>query len=77
MNHIIERRTPFLIDEGELILQILAIVQVEKFRSALGIVARQRMGRNIVDLLVADPDNAAIVERVEIVLAGSKHAASP
>ena len=54
---------PPLVDEGEEILQIGAVVQIEEFGGALRIVARQRVRRDIVDLLVADPDDAAVIER--------------
>ena len=62
-----------LIHEGQDVLQILAMMQVEELRRALGIVARQRMGGDVVDLLVADPHDAAVVERVQILLAGAQH----
>ena len=66
-----------LVDEGEEILQVSPVVQVEEFGGALRIVAGQRVRRDIVDLLVADPDDAAVVERREILLAGSQHADPP
>ena len=64
-----------LVDKGQDVLQVLAVVQVEEFGGALGVIARQRMGGDVVDLFVADPDHAAVVERVEIVLAGAQHRA--
>ena len=66
-----------LVDEGQDVLQVLAVVQVEEFGGALRVVARQRVGGDVVDLLVADPDDAAVVERVEILLAGSQHVVPP
>ena len=65
-----------LVHEGQDVLQILAVMQVEEFGGALGVVARQRMGGDVVDLLVADPDDAAVIERIEIVLAGAQHRAN-
>ena len=65
-----------LVDEGQDVLQILAVMQVEELGGALGVVARQRMGGDVVDLLVADPDHAAVIERVEIVLPGAQHRAN-
>ena len=50
-----------LVDEGEEILQVLAVMQVEEFGGALRVVARQRMGGDVVDPLVADPDDAAVI----------------
>ena len=38
------------IDEGQDVLQVLAMVQVEELGGALGVVARQRMGGDVVDL---------------------------
>ena len=61
------------VDEGELVLQIRAPMQIEKFRSALRIVARERVRSDVVDFGVADPDGAAVVQRLEIVLARSQH----
>ena len=66
-----------LVDEGEDVLQLFAVVQVEEFGGALRVVARQRMGRDVVDLLVADPDDATVVQRFEILLAGPQHGVLP
>ena len=59
-------RAPYavVIDEGQDVLQVLAMVQIEEFGGTRGVVPRQRVGCNIVDLLVADPDDAAVVERL-------------
>ena len=62
-----------LVDEGELVLQILAVMQVEEIGRHARVIARQRMGRDVVDLLVADPDLAAVVQGFEILLAGAQH----
>jgi hypothetical protein len=35
------------------------------------------MRRDIVDLLVANPDGAAVIDRVEILLAGAQHGGPP
>src|SRR5882724_5092514 len=44
-------------------------MQIVKLRDPLRVVARQRMSRDIVDFLVSDPDNAAVVERFQIFFA--------
>jgi hypothetical protein len=66
-----------LVDEGELVLKIGPPVQVEEFRGALGVVARQRMRRDIVDLGVSDPDIPAVIERLKILFAGAKQGVPP
>jgi flavin-dependent dehydrogenase len=42
-----------------------------------GVVPRQRMGGDVVDLLVAHPDDASVVQRFEILPAGAQHASPP
>jgi hypothetical protein len=58
-------------------MQVGAIVQIEEFGGARRIGARRRMRRDVVDFLVADPDDAAVVERRKVLLAGPQHAAPP
>src|SRR5262245_26861863 len=72
-------RAPFavLVDEGEDVLELRAVMQVEELGRAPGVIARQRMGGDVVDLLIADPDDASVVERFEILLAGAQHASPP
>src|SRR4029453_12127719 len=65
------------VDEGEHVLQVGPMVQVEELGDALGVVAGRRVGRDVVDLLVADPDGAPVVEGLQIVLAGSQHDVPP
>ncbi len=60
------------VDKREGVLQVLAAMQVEELGRAPRIVAGERMGRDVVDLLVADPDDASVVERAQIVLAGAQ-----
>jgi hypothetical protein len=63
----------FVIDKSELVLQVLAPMQIEEFRRALGVVAGQWVRCNIIDSGVANPDFAAIVQCFEILFAGSQH----
>jgi len=48
-------------------------MQIEKLRRALGIVARHRVRRDIIDLFVAHPDDSSVIEGLEILLAGAQH----
>src|SRR4029079_13058618 len=66
-----------LVDEGKLVLQVLAAMQIEELRRALRIVPGQDMSRDIVDFGIAHPYRAAVIERLEIVLTGAQHGASP
>ena len=66
-----------LVDEGENILQILTAMQVEELGHALRIIAREGVRCDVVDLLVTNPDDAAVVQRLEILLAGAQHGALP
>src|SRR4029078_6876853 len=52
-------------------------MQVEKLGHALGIIAREGVRCDVVDLLVTHPDNAPVVQRLEILLAGAQHGCSP
>jgi hypothetical protein len=63
------------IDESERVPQVFAAVQVEKLGGVLGVIARKRMGGDVVGLLVADPDRAAVVEGFEIMRSGPQHCA--
>ena len=60
-----------LVDEGHDVLQVRAMMQVVEVGDAAGIVAGLRMGRDVVDLLVADPDVAAVVEGFQILRTGA------
>jgi hypothetical protein len=66
-----------VVDVGEDVTQVGAIVQIEEFRRARRVGARRRMGGDVVDPFVADPDDAAVVERRKVLLAGPQHAALP
>ena len=48
-------------------------MQIEEFSRARGVIAGQRMGRDIVDLLVTDPNDAPVIQRLEVLLAGAQH----
>jgi hypothetical protein len=52
-------------------------VQVEELGRARRVIAGQRMGRDVVDLLVPDPNDATVVQRLEILLASPQHWRSP
>ena len=52
-----------LINEGQDILQIRTMMQVIKLGYAICVVARQRMRRNVVDLVVSDPDDTTVVKK--------------
>ena len=65
-----------VVDEGQDVLQIVAMVQVEELGGALRIVAGERVRGDVVDLLVADPDDAPVIQGIEILLAGSQHGRS-
>src|SRR5262249_10187266 len=62
-----------VVHEREDILEILTAMQVEELGGALSVVARQGMRRDVVDLLVADPDLAPVVERLEVLPACAQH----
>src|SRR5262249_14238597 len=62
------------LDERQDVPQVAAMMQVEEFRRAPGIVTRHRVGRDVVDSLVAHPHDAAVVESFQILLAGAQHA---
>jgi hypothetical protein len=66
-----------LVHVSELVLKVGTIVQVEELGGARCVIARGRMGGDIIDLFVADPDDAPVVERLEILLPGSQHAGFP
>ena len=48
-------------------------MQVKKFRGSRRVLTGERMGRDVVDLCVADPHVASVVKRLEVVLTRSQH----
>jgi len=60
-----------------LILQIWAAMKIEEFGSAPRVLTREWVGGDVVDFCVADPNVAAIVQLIEIVLARSQHCDLP
>ena len=72
-------RTPHAlwVDEGQHVVKLGLVMQVEELGGALRVVAGRRVGRDVVDLLVADPDGATVVERFEILDPGPHRGVLP